>query len=101
MMSRRLSCCLALAATLTASALPAQAQLRLPSLPSLPSVPSLPTPSQALPAVTRNVPVVNDLVRVRQGRIGEMLRRRGDLIEADAAGEPAVRGQLLVTSPSP
>ena len=97
-MFRRVATSLALAAMLGA---PAHAQLRLPSLPSLPSVPSLPPPSQVAPAVTRNVPAVNELVHVRQARIGDMLRRRSDLIEADAAGEPAVRGHLLVTSPSP
>jgi subtilisin family serine protease len=89
----------ALAAAIAAGSAPVHAQLRgLPSLPSLPGAATL--PSQALPPVTRNVPTVNDLVRVRQQRIGEMLRRRGDLVETDAAGEPAVRGQLLVTSPS-
>jgi hypothetical protein len=81
-------------------ALSAHAQLRLPSLPSVPSLPPLPAPAAGLATtVQRNLPVA-DLVRVRQDRIAGMLRRRGDLIEADPAGEPAVRGELLVTSPS-
>jgi len=83
----------------------AQAQLRLPSLPSVPSLPapSLPTasPADTLAPLRREVlPPVAELVRVRQARIGELLRRRAELVEADPAGEPARRGELLLNSPS-
>jgi len=44
-------------------------------------------------------PVV-DLVRQRSQRIAEMLRERRELVEADPAGEPMVRGQLVLSSPS-
>ena len=78
----------------------AQAQLRLPSLPSLPT-PTLPSPSATLAPLGREVlPPVAELVRVRQQRIGELLRRRGDLVEADPAGEPTVRSEVLLNSPS-
>ena len=77
----------------------AQAQLRLPSVPSLPA---LPAPSLASPStLRRELPSVNELVRARQQRIGEMLRGRSALIDADPAGEPAVRGQVLLSSPTP
>ncbi|HEV7913370.1 MAG TPA: hypothetical protein VGP22_06365, partial [Albitalea sp.] len=71
-----------------------QAQLRLP----VPSLPALPTPSQAPSTLRRDLSPVNEAVRGRQQRIGEMLRARPALVEADPAGEPAVRGQVLLTS---
>ena len=78
----------------------AHAQLRLPSLPSLPT-PTLPSPADTLGPIRREVlPPVAELVRVRQARIGELLRRRGDLVEADPAGEPVRRGELLLNSPT-
>jgi len=79
----------------------AQAQLRLPSLPSLPSLPNLPSPSQATQPLRREVAPVLDIARQRQQRIAEMLRQRSELIEADPNGEPMVRSELIVTSPSP
>ncbi|HEX6703280.1 MAG TPA: S8 family serine peptidase [Albitalea sp.] len=84
-----------------ALALPAQAQLRLPSLPAVPSLPSLPAPAQATSALRRDLAAVEERVQARRQRVADMLNRRGALIEADPAGEPAVRGELLVTSPSP
>ncbi|HJV61544.1 MAG TPA: S8 family serine peptidase [Albitalea sp.] len=92
------------AMALCASSVFAQAQLRLPSMPSLPSVPSfpaLPAPSQVAPVLRREAAPVAELVQQRRQRIAELLRRRADLLEADAAGEPIVRGDLLVTAPTP
>ncbi|MFL6662271.1 MAG: S8 family serine peptidase, partial [Rhizobacter sp.] len=85
--------------SLACAAWPAHAQLRLPSLPSLPAAPSL--PSQITPpSVQRSVPALTDLARVRRERVGELLRRRSDLLEADPAGEPVVRGEIVVTAPA-
>jgi subtilisin family serine protease len=78
----------------------AQAQLRLPSLPSLPSVPSLPSPARATQPLQRQIAPVVELVRQRQQRVADMLRERREWIEADPAGEPIVRSQLLVTAPA-
>lgn len=80
----------------------AQAQLRLPQVPSLPklSAPSLPNPGQLTQQVRRDVAPAVDLIRLRQQRIGEMLRERSELIEADPAGEPMVRSELVLSSPS-
>jgi subtilisin family serine protease len=76
------------------------AQLRLPSLPSLPT-PTLPSAADTLAPLRREVlPPLGELVRARQQRVAELLRRRGDLVEADPAGEPALRGELLVNSPT-
>lgn len=79
----------------------AQAQLRLPSIPALPNLSSqaLPTPGQLTQQASRDVASVVDPVRLRQQRISEMLRQRRDLIEADPAGEPMVRGELVLSSP--
>jgi subtilisin family serine protease len=90
-------------AVLAAACLPAlvSAQLRLPSLPSLPNAPALPSPSETLGQVRREVlPPVAELVRARQQRMVELLRRRADLVEADPAGEPVLRNELLLNSPS-
>src|SRR5438105_1871617 len=87
----------ALAAALLAGTSTAQAQLRLPSLPTLPSLPSLP---QATRALQRDVAPVVEQVRQRSQRVAEMLRERRELVEADPAGEPMVRGELVLSSPS-
>jgi subtilisin family serine protease len=90
--------CAALLALLCATPL-AQAQLRLPSLPNLPNVPTL--PSQLTQPLRRESAAVADLTQLRRQRIAEMLRQRSDLIEADPDGEPMVRGELVLDSPSP
>ncbi|WP_280153211.1 S8 family serine peptidase [Piscinibacter sp. XHJ-5] len=75
---------------------PAQAQLGLPRLPSLPTL-----PAPVAPALQRPLPAVTELIRARQERVADMLQQRRQLVEPDPAGEPAVRGQVLVTSPAP
>ena len=74
---------------------PAHAQLRLPSLPSLPRLPDV------TPALRRDVPSrVAELMQSRQRRIAELLRQRSDAVESDPAGEPVLRGEVVLTSPS-
>lgn len=70
----------------------AVAQLRLPSLPSLPSLPALPEP--------RAVLAPQALQGLRARTIGALLRRHASVLERDANGEPALRGELLVVAPS-
>ncbi|MES2957414.1 MAG: S8 family serine peptidase [Pseudomonadota bacterium] len=75
---------------------PAQAQLGLPGLPSLPGgvgrVPLL-RPSEPLLA---SVP----LQELRQRTVRDLLRQHRDLLEADPAGEPVRRAELLLVSPA-
>src|SRR5438552_18614883 len=80
----------------------AHAQLRLPSLPSLPSLPAPALPSQAetLNPLRLELPALADTLRSRAQRIGELLRRRGDVIEADPAGQPMLRSEVLLNAPS-
>ena len=81
---------------LAALAAPAHAQLRLPSLPSLarPNLPELGAP------LRRELPALGELTQLRQRRIAELLRERRDVVEADPSGEPARRGELVLTTPS-
>ena len=78
---------------------PAQAQLRLPSVnlpatpPQLPQMPTAPVQETLRQAVP--------LEQVRAVTQRELLRRHPDLIEADPAGQPARRDELLWLSPSP
>lgn len=89
-----LRCCLALATAL--AALPAQAQLRLPSL----GVPALPGGLDRL-AVPPPAPPLSTgpLQELRQRTVRELLRDHADRIEADPAGEPVRRAELLLVSP--
>jgi subtilisin family serine protease len=87
---------LAFSFLLFALSLGAHAQLRLPSLPQLPSLPS---PSQATEPLRRELAPVVDLVRQRQQRVADMLRERSAFVEADPAGQPIVRGELVLASP--
>jgi len=103
--SRRTLRCIAAVALSGGIALPGHAQLGLPSLPSVPNVPTLPRPrlpppAQVVPPLQRAQVPVTDLVRMRQQRIAEMLRQRSDLLEPDPAGQPLVRGELVLSSPS-
>lgn len=70
----------------------AAAQLRLPSLPQLPSLPALPEP--------RAVLAPEALQGLRARSIDTLLRRHAGVLERDANGEPALRGELLVIAPS-
>jgi subtilisin family serine protease len=81
---------------LAALAAPAHAQLRLPSLPTLPR-PNLPELGAPL---RRELPALGELTQLRQRRIAELLRERRDVVEADPSGEPARRGELVLTAPS-
>ena len=78
---------------------PAQAQLGLPrlGLPSLPRellrVPSTPLPDLLQGNVT--------LQALRLSTVRELLRNHGDALEADPAGEPVRRQELLLISPTP
>jgi subtilisin family serine protease len=85
---------------LCAAASGAQAQLRLPSL-------NLPLP-QGLDAelVRRSAGrlldsrVPGDLTGLRLEQLTQLLRRHPDVIEADPRGAPAVRNEILASSPS-
>jgi len=88
---------------------PAHAQLRLPGVPTTPSVPSAPLPNLPGPTpgpLTAPVRSADSVVaalplqELRQRTIGELMRRYPERIEADPAGEPIVRGELLLVSPS-
>ncbi len=89
------------AAALIAAAPLAHAQLGLPSLPSLPNVPVLPAPLPVARPLRQELAPVADLLRQRQQRIAQILQQRRALVEADPAGEPTVRGQVLLASPAP
>jgi subtilisin family serine protease len=88
---------LAIAVIVLAASQGAPAQLRLPSLPQLPSLPS---PSQVTQPLRREVAPVLELVRQRPQRIADMLRERSAYVEADPAGQPIVRSELVLSSPS-
>lgn len=85
-------------------AAPAAAQLRLPSLglpqigqPGQPGLDQLARPAGRL--LDRAVP--GDLRGLRLGQLEELLRRHPALIEPDPRGAPAVRREILASSPSP
>ena len=89
-----------LGAALSLLAVPAQAQLRLPSitvptLPSLPSLPQRPLNAPLLNALNAAVP----LQELRTNTVRELLRRNPDTLEADSAGEPMRRRELVLVSP--
>ena len=97
---------LAFACLALALAGPAPAQIRLPGgvLPGggLPAItnpllqPVAPATAPVLDSLRATVPLQD--LRLRTVR--ELLRRRGDLLEADPTGEPMLRGELLLLSPS-
>ncbi|MBI3347540.1 MAG: S8 family serine peptidase [Burkholderiales bacterium] len=86
---------LSIAATL---GLPAQAQLRLPPLPGVPRLPGLvdrvvPAPlPELLTSTTR-------LLDQRVANVRDLLRQHPDVVEADPAGEPIRRQELVLVSP--
>jgi len=88
-----------LALSLAALSLSAQAQLRLPQLPGVSRLPGvvdrvLPQPlPELLSSTTR-------LVDQRLANVRDLLGRHPDVIEADPAGEPIRRRELVLVSPS-
>ncbi len=94
---------LALAAALAAVlGTPAQAQLRLPQLPQLPGITRLPgvvdrVLPQPLPEILSSA---SQLVDRRLAHTRDLLTRHPDLVEADPAGEPIRRRELVLVSPS-
>jgi hypothetical protein len=84
-------------------AVPAAAQL-LPGV-GVPQVPVVGPLAQGLEQ-TLDRPIADlhqaaeALVQARTDRIGDLLRRQRALVEPDANGEPAVRGELLLVDPN-
>jgi subtilisin family serine protease len=72
-------------------------QLRLPG--GLPNLPALPTPRVNVPPVSTRP--VESLLELRHQLVRELLREHADVLEADPAGEPIVRHELLLVSPPP
>ena len=95
-------------AALLSSGGAAQAQLGLPrmNLPQLPQLPrELPRELPALapnPALPGPLPLQNtvSLQGLRLATVSELLRNHVDVIEADPAGEPVRRGEVLLVSPT-
>ncbi|GGY81373.1 protease [Pseudoduganella plicata] len=86
---------------LCASTAGAHAQLRLPSL-------NLPLPRGLDQELVSHAAgrlldsrVPGDLTGTRLDQVAQLLRRHADVLEADPRGEPAVRREILATSPSP
>lgn len=71
--------------------------LRLPQLPGA-ALPSVPAVTGGLEAGNGELDA-RQLEALRTTRIRELLRRHGDLLEADAHGAPFVRGEVLSLSP--
>lgn len=113
-------CAWAATAQLPLPQLPAQAPT-IPSLPNLPTqaptVPSLPNLPLQVPAIpplpdftsmpstitgrVESALDVRNLLGLRQQTIRELLRQHRDVIEADPAGEPIVRSEIVALSSSP
>jgi len=89
------------AATLACGTAGASAQLRLPTLPSLPGV-TLPSVTRAPSTLLTDSELApRNLSDLRQRTVRELLRRNSSVLEADRAGEPLVRGEVLAFSPTP
>jgi hypothetical protein len=78
-----------------------------PAAPTLPTL-TTPTSTPALAVETAPVPPVSEGVRglvplqqLRASTVRDLLRLRGDVLEADPFGEPVRRQELLWVSPSP
>ena len=86
-----------------AFSLPVQAQLRLPQLPQLPQLPGvqrLPgVVDRVLPPLPELLASTTQLVDLRVTQVRDLLRRHPELIEADPAGEPIRRQELVLVSP--
>jgi len=79
------------------AATPAQAQL-LPPLPQLPPVTGV---LDDAAGTARDTVDAVDLSQLRQVQVRDLLRRHRRELEADPAGEPIVRSQILALAPSP
>lgn len=80
---------------------PAQAQLRLPGgLGNLPSVPPINAPLPGATRLPELVPADTNLQALRQRLVQGLLREQAARVEADPAGEPILRGELIVLAPS-
>jgi len=97
---------MAILALVSFCAAPAHAQLHLPQIPpaplQLPQVPSAPGLVKPPVDVSRSAQDVLDprnLLESRRLAVRELLRRHADVLEADAAGEPIVRGEVLLVEP--
>jgi hypothetical protein len=100
----KLAKCIVVAVLLAASG-PASAQLRggLPgvvggALPGLPPV-ELPNVRSALPQTLEALDP-RGLADLRLRRLTDLVRANAKVLDADAAGNPVVRGEVLATSPS-
>ncbi|RZL32097.1 MAG: hypothetical protein EOP35_20665, partial [Rubrivivax sp.] len=83
----------------------AQAQLRLPQLPQLPGVSRLPgVVDRVVDRAVQPLPeILSSTTRLLDQRVAntrDLLRQHRDLIEADPAGEPIRRQELVLVSPS-
>ena len=89
---------LCVGAALGALALPAQAQLRLPSLntPNLPTLPQTPVTTPLQDPLRQSVPLQD----LRRSTVRDLLRRHAATLEADPAGEPMRRQELLLIAPA-
>ncbi|HET9977666.1 MAG TPA: S8 family serine peptidase, partial [Burkholderiaceae bacterium] len=90
---------LAAAAATLLAAVPARAQLRLPGLPALPGT-VLPAPTPPSPRLAELLPGDVPLQELRARLVRDLLRERGSRLETDPAGEPVVRGELVVAAPT-
>jgi hypothetical protein len=85
-------------------AVPAAAQLALPGAPQV-GLPHIELPDTRLPGAIDDLTgqverVAARALEIRRERIKRLLHRHGDLVEIDRLGEPARRGELLLTDPS-
>ena len=80
----------------------ARAQLGLPARPALPSLPGLGLPIEpARPVLERDA--TDELAQAagrRARAVQTLLRRHAGRVESDPAGQPVVRGELLLVAPS-
>jgi hypothetical protein len=93
----------ALALTLLAFSAQAPAQLRLPgggSLGPLPGAPTIGSPLNAAPRLPDLAGTDAPLQPLRQRVVQGLLREQAARVEADPAGEPVLRGELLAVQPS-
>lgn len=102
-------------ATSLSHAVPAQAQLGLPRVtvptvpilspvPTVPTVPTVPLDSLRLPGALAPGVLPSPaapLLSLRRVTVRELLRAHADVLEADPAGEPVRRQELLLVSPTP
>jgi subtilisin family serine protease len=91
----------AIAAVLAAG--PARAQLGGLGLPHLPSTPGIGDVTGRLGSVGEQTPLnqtAAELSELRRTTINQLLARHRDVLEADAHGDPIVRGEVLAIAPT-